>query len=146
MKWALNLYPPYLFSGVRIKRIAPDWREVIVQIRKSLLNRNYVGTVFGGTMYAAADPMFMLMLIHIMGIEDYIIWDKGAEVNFKKPGRSHLTYHFVITDEMLADIKRQLSTQDKVTPIFSVDGVDQEGEVCVTVSKTLYIRNKAKAG
>ena len=142
MKWALNLYPPYLFSGVRIKYIAPDWKEMIVQVRKSLLNRNYVGTIFGGTMYSAADPMFMLMLIKIMGIKDYIIWDKGAEIDFKKPGRSHLTYHFVVKDAVIRDIKAQLETAEKLVPTFLVNGVDKEGSICVTVRKTVYIRKK----
>lgn len=142
MKWALNLYPPYLFSGVHIRYIAPDWTEVIVEVRKSLLNRNYVGTIFGGTMYAATDPIFMLMLVKILGIEEYIIWDKGAEVEFKRPGKSHLKFHFLIKDKKIKEIRQNLAIQDKILPTFVVNGVDREGHICVTVKKTVYIKKK----
>src|SRR5215471_1742481 len=99
MRFFLNIYPPYFFSQTRVKYIAPDWREIIVELPKTLLTRNYVGTTFGGSLYAASDPFFMLMLIKILGIKDHIVWDKGAKIDFKRPARSKITYHFVITEE-----------------------------------------------
>lgn len=144
MRFALNLYPPYLFSRTKIKYIAPDWKEVIVELPKSLLTRNYVGTTFGGNLYAACDPFFMMMLIKIFGIKDYIIWDKGAEIDFKKPARSKVTYRFVVTDEELDSIRRELEEKGKSVPHFHVNGVDKEGEVCVSVKKILYLRKKEK--
>jgi len=38
-----------------------------------LADENYVGTIFGGSMYAAVDPVYMLMLIMNLG-KDYIVW------------------------------------------------------------------------
>jgi hypothetical protein len=137
-----GFYPSFLFSRTRIKSIAPDWREMVVEIKKSLWNRNYVGTIFGGTLYAAADPFLMIMLIKILGIKDYIIWDKGAEIDFKKPGRSNITYRFRVTDADLKRIHAGLKKSEKIVPEFLVEGVDESGQVCVTVKKKIYIRRK----
>jgi len=142
IRFFFNFYPPFLLSRARITYIAPDWRELVIVLRKSLLTRNYVGTTFGGSMYTAADPHFMIMLIKIFGIKDYIIWDKGAVIDFKKPARSKLTYRFLITDNDLARIRAELAEKGKSLPEFTVNGVDQAGEVCITVRKLLYIRKK----
>lgn len=139
-----GFYPSFLFSRTRIKSISPDWREMVVEIKKSLWNRNYVGTIFGGTLYAAADPFLMIMLIKILGIKDYIIWDKGAEIDFKKPGRSNITYRFRVTDADLKHIHDGLKKSEKIVPEFLVEGVDDEGDVCVSVKKRIYIRKKSK--
>ncbi len=141
-RFFVNLYPPYLFSRTRVKYIAPDWKEMRVELAKSLFTRNYVGTTFGGSLYAATDPFFMLMLIKILGIKDYIVWDKGASIDFKKPARTKITYRFLITEEALKKIRGDLETQGKSLPEFQVDGIDKDGEICVTVRKTIYIRKK----
>jgi hypothetical protein len=145
MRFFLNLYPPYLFSRTRVKYIAPDWKEIIVELHKSLLNRNYVGTTFGGSLYAASDPFFMLMLIKILGIKDHIVWDKGAKIDFKKPARSKITYRFLVTEEDLQRIYQELETKGKSLPEFLVEGKDKDGEVCVSIHKLLYIRKKSSS-
>lgn len=138
----LNLYPPYLFTRTRVKSISDDWRESVVQLKKSLLTRNYVGTTFGGSIFAASDPFFMLMLIGIFGIQEHIVWDKAATIEYKRPAKSTLTLRFLITDQDIAAIEKDLSEKGKSEPVFYVDAVDREGHVCATVSKTLYIRKK----
>ena len=138
----LNLYPPYLFTRTRVKSISADWRETVVQLKKSVLTRNYVGTTFGGSIFAASDPFFMLMLIGIFGIQEHIVWDKAASIEYKRPARSTLTFRFLITDEDIAAIEKDLAAHGKSEPVFLVDAVDRQGEVCATVSKTLYIRKK----
>ncbi|HKX12133.1 MAG TPA: DUF4442 domain-containing protein [bacterium] len=138
----LNLYPPYLFTRTRVISISADWRESVVQLKKSLLTRNYVGTTFGGSIFAASDPFFMLMLIGIFGIQDHIVWDKAATIEYKRPARSTLTLRFLITDQDIAAIEKDLSEKGKSEPVFYVDAVDREGQVCATVSKTLYVRKK----
>ena len=142
MRLFLNLYPPYLFTRTHIKSISPDWRECVVELKKSLLTRNYVGTAFGGSLFAATDPFYMLMLIKILGIQDYIVWDKAAEIQYQRPARSTVTYRFKVSDEDLAAIHRDLEAKGKALPKFVVQGIDREGQICVTVVKTIYIRRK----
>lgn len=142
MRRLLNLYPPYLFTRTRVKSISADWRESVVELKKSIFTRNYVGTTFGGSIFAASDPFFMLMLIKIFGIKGHIVWDKAATIEYKRPARSTLTFRFVITDQDLAAIENELEERGKSEPVLCVDAIDRSGEVCATVRKTLYIRVK----
>ena len=142
MRFFLNLYPPYLFTRTRVKSISPDWREAVVVLKKSLLTRNYVGTTFGGSIFAASDPFFMLLLIKILGIREHIVWDKAATIEYKRPARSSLTLRFAISDADLEAIRRDLESKAKSEPVLRVDAIDREGQVCATVSKTIYIRRK----
>ena len=89
----MNLWPCYRGSGARITYIAGDWKEVRVKLRLSLRTQNYVGSIFGGSLYAAVDPIYMLMLIKCLG-PGYVVWDKAATIRFRKPGRSTLTATF----------------------------------------------------
>ncbi len=145
MRWLLNVYPPYFFTRTKVKSISSDWRETVVELPKSFLTRNYVGTTFGGSLYAATDPFLMLMLIQILGIKDYIVWDKGAEIDFKKPVRSKITYRFVVTDDDLKRIEAALQEKGKTVHEFLVDGMDENGDVCVSVKKHIYVRRKDKS-
>jgi len=145
LRFFLNLYPPYLFTRTRVKSISADWRDCVVELKKSLLNRNYVGTTFGGSLFAASDPFFMLMLIKILGIRDYIVWDKAATIEYRRPVRSTIRFHFKITDEALRQIHEDLEAQGKCLPQFEVLGIDRDGDACVRVLKTLYIKRKGAA-
>ena len=142
----LNLYPPYFFTRTKVKSFSRDWKECVVELKRSILNRNYVGTIFGGAMFAATDPFYMLMLIRIMGIREYVIWDKAATIEYLLPARSTLRFHFVIRDADLAKIHQDLESLGKSLPQFEVEGVDREGKTCVRVHKTLYVKKKEAKG
>ena len=92
-RWAFNFWPCYRGTGARVTYIASDWREARIRLPLSLWTRNYVGTIFGGSLYASVDPFFMIMLINILG-PDYVVWDKAASIRFKRPGRSTLVATF----------------------------------------------------
>ena len=74
-------WPPLLFSGIRVKRIAPDWRSVEVELRLRWWNRNALGTMFGGSLFAMVDAFYPLMLQHNLG-RDYAVWVKSAQIRF----------------------------------------------------------------
>ncbi len=57
-RWLFNVYPPFLFTATPISHISQDWRRVEVQM-PLLLTRNFVGTQFGGALYAMTDPWFV---------------------------------------------------------------------------------------
>lgn len=59
--------------------IASDWRELHLKLPLTWRTRNYVGTIFGGSMFAALDPVYMVMLIKALG-RDYVVWDKAATI------------------------------------------------------------------
>ena len=141
IKLIINLYPPYLGTGITVKSISADCTEVCVQMKLRWYNRNYVKTHFGGSLYAMTDPFFMLMLIHILG-KDYVVWDKAAHIDFIKPGDGTVTADFRIEEEQIQDIIDRTSNGEKYFPEFSVDIKNESHDVVARVVKTLYIRKK----
>ncbi len=137
----LNLYPPYLGAGVRVRHVSPDFREIVVEMPLRFFNRNYVGTHFGGSLYAMVDPFYMLMLIKNLG-PDYIVWDKAASIEFVKPGRGTVRAHFRLDEKVLDEIKEKVKDGGKYLPTFTVPVVDRHGDVVARVEKVLYVRKK----
>jgi acyl-coenzyme A thioesterase PaaI-like protein len=146
MRWGFNLYPAYRGTGARITYIAADWREVRIKLPLSWRTRNYVGTIYGGSMYAAVDPFYMVMLIRILG-PDYVVWDKAATIEFKRPGRLTLYATFTLDDEEIESIEAELTDKSSVDRVYGIDLTDNDGLVYASVAKTIYIRRKeAKHG
>ena len=140
----LNLWPPFLGAGIRVTRLDRDWRAIDVELKLHFWNRNYVGTHYGGSLCSMTDPFYMLMLIENLG-RDYIVWDKSANIRFRRPGRGRVTAQFRITDEQLAAIRQQLETTEKIEPTFSVEVRDEGGEEIAVVEKVIQVRRKAAA-
>ncbi len=141
LKFGMNLWPPFLGAGIKVKHIAADYREVIVSMKLRWYNRNYVGTHFGGSLAAMTDPFYMLMLLHILGSE-YTVWDKTSTIDFIAPGRGTVTARFSLNDDQIAEIKNNTGNGDAYFPELSVDIVNESGEVIATVKKKLYVRKK----
>jgi acyl-coenzyme A thioesterase PaaI-like protein len=137
----INLWPPYLGAGIHITHISADWRKVVVQLRMNLLNRNYMGTHFGGSLFAMTDPFYMLMLIHLLG-KSYSVWDKTASIEFIKPVSDKVTATFVIDDARLNQIRLTAADGEKHYEDFSVNVVRKNGEVVARINKSIYIRKK----
>ncbi len=140
-RWKFNVFPAYRGSGARVLYISKDYREIRVKIPLSWRTRNYVGTIYGGSMYAGIDPIYMLMLIKTLG-KGYIVWDKAANIRFKRPGKETLFADFLITQEELDEIKLLLETQKSVDRIYMVELKDKAGKVHCLIEKTLYIAKK----
>ena len=139
----INFWPPYLGAGIRVKRMAIDFTSIDVEMKLRWWNRNYVGTQFGGSLYAMTDPFFMLMLIKNLG-KDYIVWDKAATIRFKRPGKGRVKAHFQLTQEQLKTIREQADSGLKIDPVLHVTILDDSGTIIAEVDKTLYIRRKTK--
>jgi len=137
----MNLWPPFLGAGIRIKKLTPDWREIDVEMKLRRWNANYVGTHYGGSLYSMTDPFFMVMLIENLG-SNYIVWDKSATIRFRKPGRGAVFAKFRLTDNEIEEIKRGLENQEKIERVFAVEVKDESGSVIAEVEKLLHIRKK----
>ncbi len=139
-----NLWPCYWGTGASVTHIAPDWSEVRVRLPRSWRTRNYVGTIFGGSMYAAIDPFFMVMLINRLG-PGYEVWDKSATVRFRKPGRTTLTARMAIPDGEEAAIREALREARSVDRTYRVELVDAAGVVHAHVDKVIFVRPRYNA-
>ena len=138
----VNLWPPFLGAGIRVKRLAPDWKSIDVEMKLRRWNSNYVGTHYGGSLYSMTDPFYMLMLIKCLG-KDYIVWDKAATIRFKRPGKGTVSAAFRLSDQEIDEIKQALTSQDKIEPAFVVQVKDESGLVVAEVEKLLHVRRKA---
>jgi acyl-coenzyme A thioesterase PaaI-like protein len=136
----LNLYPPYLGAGVRVRPSA-DLRTFEVRMKIRFWNRNYVGTAFGGSLYAMCDPFFMLILIEALG-RGYVVWDKAATIRFRRPGRGTMKATFHIPQERIDEIRAAADAGGKVEPVFTVEIFNEQGELVADVEKLLYVRRK----
>lgn len=135
----VNFYPPMLGAGIRSRAL--DERTVEVEMKLTIFNRNLVGVHFGGSLYAMCDPWFMLILMRLLG-RDYIVWDKAASIQFKKPGRGKVQARFHISPERVDEIRKAANTLGKTEPVFNVDVVDDNGQVIAQVEKLVYVRRK----
>jgi len=137
----MNLWPPFLFSGIRLTRVSEDYREAEVQLKKHWYNQNYVGVHFGGSLFAMTDACYMVMLLQVLG-KGYYVWDRRATIDYVKPGRGTLTAKFSVTDAKLKEILDHTASGEKYLPEFVVEIMDAEGDVVARVVKTIYIKKK----
>lgn len=121
--------------------ISEDWRDVSVKIPLSWRTRNYVGTIYGGSIYGAVDPIYMLMLIRILGPE-YVIWDKAAAIRFKKPGKSTLYADFALSTTEIDEIKRLAETERSIDRVYNLELKDKNSVVHAFIEKTIYISKR----
>ena len=137
----MNLWPPFLGAGIRVKSISRDWRTITTELRHFGLNRNYMGTHFGGSLFAMTDPFYMLMLIRNLG-KQYNVWDKTGEIEFIKPVKGTARATFNLYDDRILRIRQKTSNGDKHFEEFKIDVVDMNNQVIARVKKTIYIRKK----
>jgi acyl-coenzyme A thioesterase PaaI-like protein len=150
--WRLgfNLFPAFRGTGARVEYVAPDMREVRVKLPFGWRTRNVVGTTFGGSMYAALDPFYALMLMQNLG-SDYVVWDKAANIRYRRPGRTDLYARFALGEEELREIRNKLDGggadgRGSVDRVYRVELADAAGEIHAIVEKTLYIANGETRG
>jgi len=143
LKWALCLYPPLLFQRIRVKRFHKGFRGADIKISRSIFNRNYNGSIFGGTIYAATDPFYAILFDQLLQREGFKIrvWLKSASIQYLKPGRSALYFTILITDEMLNEAIETLNNNEKFIKAYPMEIRDRHGLVCATVMNEVYIRN-----
>ncbi|WP_168583659.1 DUF4442 domain-containing protein [Gephyromycinifex aptenodytis] len=141
LRRGMNVWPPFLFAGIRVIEIAPDFAGATVELRLRTLTRNYVGTQYGGSMFSMTDPFWMLLLGHRLG-PDYVVWDQRAEIEFLKPGRADVRTHFEVSDELVAQLRAEAEGGRKVLHWLSNDIVTAEGTLIARVRRQVYIRHK----
>lgn len=137
----MNIWPPYLAAGVRVRQISDDYRHARVELRLGLLNRNYVHVHFGGSLFAMTDPFYMLMYLKNLG-PDYVVWDKSAAIDFIRPGRGTVVAEFRLDDSDLEHARDEASRQRSVLVRHPVEIRDGEDELVARVERTIYIRRK----
>ncbi len=136
-----NVWPALLGTGGRVVHVSRDWTELDVKLPLTWRTRNYVGTIFGGSIYSAVDPYAMLMVMRQLG-DDYVVWDKSARIQFKRPGTETLYARFRIPKETADELRLRADAENKFDWHYSLDLKDEDGRVYATVDKVIFIARK----
>ena len=144
-RWGFNWFPAYRGTGARLTYVASDWREVRLRIPLSFGTRNYVGTIFGGSMFGALDPVYMIMLIKVLG-PGCVVWNKSASIRFLRPGRETLYAKFVLDDAELEAIRSGLESSGRIERTYEVELANAAGVVHATSQQVISIRRREPAG
>lgn len=131
----------YFGTGGKILFWASDSSEVHLRLRLNVWTYNYVGTLFGGSMFSASDPFYMVMLLRSLG-PSYVVWDKAASITFRKPAKKTLYAKLAITHQVLEEIKERVKEQGRTTHDFLIQWMDREGVVYAEIQRHCYIASK----
>lgn len=138
-KLRINTYPPYVGAGIKVDHIDLDQGLCISSLSLTALNKNAVGTQFGGSLYAMVDPFYMLILMNQLG-SSYVVWDKSAQIDFIAPGNSRVTAKMKVPSSEIAIIQELAKNGDPVFREYETEIVDDKQKVVATVKKTVYVR------
>jgi len=141
LRRVLRWWPPFVFSGIRVLEIADDWSSARIELRRRWYTANYVGTHFGGSLFAMTDPFWMLLAMHAIG-DGYYVWDRAAAIEFVKPGRGDVFAEFRLADADVQALIDEAAGGGKVLKWFDTEVVDASGELIARVRKQLYVRRK----
>ncbi len=136
-----NYFPIFWSTGAKVIYLAADYKEIHLKLPLSWRTRNYVGTIFGGSMFASTDVLYFLLVLNNLG-KNYIVWDKASCIRFKKPGKGTLYTKAVLSDEEIEIIKTELLNTDKIDRVYFLDLIDETGDICASIEKTIHIQNK----
>jgi acyl-coenzyme A thioesterase PaaI-like protein len=141
LRHLMNVWPPFIGMKIHVEKISPDWRHVRIRMKLGLLNRNFVGTHFGGALFSMVDPFCMIPMMQLLG-KDYLVWDKAGRIEFVAPGRGTVYADIRVSDEQLSEARARTADGGKFEPTYPIDIVDAKGELIARVEKTLYIRKR----
>ncbi len=144
LRWKFNWFPSYRGSGARITYIDETLREVRVRLPLNWRTRNLNGTIYGGSIYAAVDPIHAVMLASILGPEDCVAWTKEAQVRFVRQARTALTARIVLEEGEVAAVREELRREGKVERRYPVALRDAEERVCATCEILVHLHRRRR--
>lgn len=143
LKYGFNLSPMYRRSTAKIISISKDLFYVQIKLPISYKNKNYVNSIFGGSLFSSVDPIPMVQLINIIG-NDYVVWDKSAEIYFKKPAKENLFAEFIFTNIEIDEIKNRIRTENEIEIVKITSLTNKEKTIVYCeIKKTIYIAKKS---
>lgn len=141
----LNLFPPFLFNRIRITSVTDGFRSCRVRVRHSLLTRNLNGTMFGGTIFSAADPFYAVMFWQVFARKGLKVqsWLKSASIDYLKPASGDLFLTFTLTADDIREAEESLERDGRYRQTFRVEALDRAGRACARMRNEVYLRKEA---
>ena len=136
-----NFFPAFRATGARVIYMSEDMRKLRIKLPLNFRTRNIHGTLFGGAMYAATDPLYAILVKLALG-PGHIVWDKSGAIRYKKPGRSALYAECSLSDAQVASMRKRLELEPSIDLHYDIELVDDRGVVHAMVQKTIYAARK----
>lgn len=140
-KYGFNWSPMYRRTTAKLIEVSDDLHKVVISLNLNWKNRNYAGSIFGGSMLAATDPIYMIQLIQILG-DNYVVWDKSVEARYRKPAKSRIFGEFIFTPQEIEKIKQDVASKNEIDILKTMHLMDAKQNKIATFNKTLYIADK----
>lgn len=142
LKWAMRFYPPFLFQSIWTLKIGKDFRSVSVKICKTLFNRNYNNSIFGGTIFSASDPFHVILFHQILTRKGRRVklWTKHVRIDFIKPADCNLYFTIVLTESDVELALQNLDNNGKFIQTFPVKITDKKGLLYAMAYIDVYIK------
>ena len=138
----MNKWPPAISNRIKIVGITDDFMNAKMVITRSWLNSAQDQIMFGGTTYSGMDMYYGMALPLIMkkgGIDSYA-FTKEAKIEYIKPVTTDLTVLFKLTDKTIENYKNGLEKSKKHEEWLTVEGYNEEKELCVRTELLMYLR------
>jgi len=139
----MRFYPPLFFQRIWTMRFEKDFRGVEVKINKSIWNRNYNNSIFGGTIFSASDAFYPVLFFKIFTQKGYNIraWSKSSEIKYLKPSYFNLYFKIHIDEDEIIGAEEILNTVGKYTKMHPIEIYDKNGLNVASVMIEVYMRN-----
>jgi acyl-coenzyme A thioesterase PaaI-like protein len=143
LKWAINLYPPLFFQRIRVIKFDKGFTGASIKVSKSILNTNYHDSIFGGTIFSAADPFYPVLFYQVLIRKGYNVkaWSRSSAIRFVKPGKTNLYFRVLISEKDISGCEHQLNTIGKFRKSFEVEIYDKNDKLCASLINEIYVRN-----
>ena len=130
MRRMMNLWPPLLFSGIKMTSVSQDWSRSRIVLNLRWWNANMHGAAFGGTLFSMTDVLFGTLIARRLGTK-YEAWTRTGTFQFLKPGRSGAYMDVELTPELI----------DWITTT-----VDEDGYCNVPYTSVIYNKDGSVVG
>ncbi|MFD0749466.1 DUF4442 domain-containing protein [Mucilaginibacter calamicampi] len=143
LKWVLRFYPPLFFQRIWVVNIEKDFSGLQVNISKSILNRNYNRSIFGGTIFSAADVCYPVLFHQLLSRKGYkvAVWSRSAHIDFLKKSNGTIKFGISLSDKDISEAEQVLNEHGKHIKSYPIVIYNNNGDVCVNVMCEVYIRN-----
>jgi acyl-coenzyme A thioesterase PaaI-like protein len=142
VRMGFNLHPAFRGTGGRVEHVAHDLSHIRIRLPLTWRTKNVVGSLYGGSLFAVTDGVHPMMLMAALG-DGVIVWDKAANIRYKKPGYSTLYADFLLDPDDVEDIRNSLLQNPELDRTYLVELKDEHGTVHTVVERTVYIADKS---
>lgn len=139
LRWRFNWFPPFRRTGAHLTFISEDMLEARVRLPLDRRTRNPHGSIYGGALYSAVDPIHAVIIARKLG-PGYVVWMKAATIQFKRPSRSAVTAHVRMPASEIESIREELRDRRKTDREFPLSLVDESGTETVSVVFTIHVQ------